>query len=326
MCLKIDPFVSKISIPLQEPFAKLPFPQRYRLGRVYSMMIFDLDIEGLEYAYEMDGPYNPEKGLLFDKTKPLLDPYAKAVTGQKVWGERPDMQSPYRARIVKNDFDWGHYEQSSLRMKDLIIYELHVRGYTKSPTSHTTHPGTFDAIREKIPYLKRLGVNAVEMMPIFEFDETMSKREYNGKELLDFWGYNTVGFFAPNTSYAATDEHNREGTELKKLIDELHKNEIDIILDVVFNHTAEGNEQGPSFCFKGLDNNIYYMLTPDGNYYNFSGCGNTLNCNHPIVRQMILDCLRYWVINYRVDGFRFDLASILGRSPSGAPLSNPPLL
>ena len=310
----------------QEPFAKLPFPQRYRLGRVYSMMIFDLDIEGLEYAYEIDGPYSPEKGLLFDKTKPLLDPYAKAVTGQKVWGEQPDMQSPYRARIVKNDFDWGHYEQSSLRMRDLIIYELHVRGYTKSPTSHTTHPGTFDAIREKIPYLKLLGVNAVEMMPIFEFDETMSKREYNGRELLDFWGYNTVGFFAPNTSYAATDEHNHEGTELKKLIDELHKNEIDVILDVVFNHTAEGNEQGPSFCFKGLDNNIYYMLTPDGNYYNFSGCGNTLNCNHPIVRQMILDCLRYWVINYRVDGFRFDLASILGRSPSGAPLSNPPLL
>lgn len=310
----------------EEPFARLPFPPRYRIGRVYSMLIFDLDIEDLEYAYEFDGPYDPSQGLLFNKNKPILDPYARAVTGQKVWGERPDRDSPYRARVVKNDFDWSHYEQSSLRMRDLIIYELHVRGFTKSDTSGVTHPGTFDAIREKIPYLKKLGINAVELMPVFEFDETMSKREYNGKTLLDFWGYNTVSFFAPNTSYATTDSHNHEGTELKILINELHKHGISVILDVVFNHTAEGNEEGPFFCFKGIDNNIYYMLTPEGFYYNFSGCGNTLNCNHPIVRQLILDCLRYWVLNYRVDGFRFDLASILGRSRSGTPLSNPPLL
>lgn len=309
-----------------EPFAALPFPERYRIGRVYSMLIFNLDIHDLEYAYQLDGPYAPEKGLLFDKTKPLLDPYANAVAGQRHWGEKASTEIPYRSRVVVNDYDWSNYEEPNQRMRDLIIYELHVRGFTKSPTSGTKHPGTFDALREKIPYLKELGINAVELMPVFEFDETMFMRDYNGEKLLDFWGYNTVGFFAPNTSYAATDPHNYEGTELKTLIDELHANDICVILDVVFNHTAEGDENGPFFSFKGFDNNIYYMLTPEGHYYNFSGCGNTINCNHPIVRQMILDCLRYWVLNYRVDGFRFDLASILGRSEDGSPMTNPPLL
>lgn len=163
-------------------------------------------------------------------------------------------------------------------------------------------------------------------MPIFEFDECMDVREVNGKRLLEYWGYNTVSFFAPNTSYAASVEFNREGTELRELIKALHDNDIEVILDVVFNHTAEGNEKGPSFSFKGFDNNIYYMLTPDGNYYNFSGCGNTLNCNHPVVQQMILECLRYWAISYRIDGFRFDLATILGRNEDGSPMNNPPLL
>lgn len=211
-------------------------------------------------------------------------------------------------------------------MCDLVIYELHVRGFTQHPSSKVKHRGTFEGLREKIPYLKELGVNAVELMPIFEFDETMNAREVNGQKLLEYWGYNTVSFFAPNTSYIAQDEYNQEGTELKELIKELHENHIEVILDVVFNHTAEGNEKGPVFCFKGMDNNLYYMLTPDGNYYNFSGCGNTLNCNHPIVRQMILECLRYWTVSYRVDGFRFDLASILGRNANGSPMNNPPLL
>ena len=203
---------------------------------------------------------------------------------------------------------------------------MHVRGFSYHPSSGVKHPGTFDGIREKIPYLKELGINAVELMPIFEFDETMNSRRVGGKELLDYWGYNTVGFFAPNSNYASTKEHNREGTELKELIRELHDNGIEVILDVVFNHTAEGNEKGPTFCFKGIDNKIYYMLTAEGDYYNFSGCGNTLNCNHPVVRQMILECLRYWIINYRVDGFRFDLASILGRNEDGSPMNKPPLL
>ncbi|MFR2785813.1 MAG: glycogen debranching protein, partial [Blautia caecimuris] len=208
----------------------------------------------------------------------------------------------------------------------LIIYELHVRGFTVHESSGVQNRGTFAGLMEKIPYLRELGINAVELMPIFEFDETMNAREINGERLLEYWGYNTVSFFAPNTSFTSVNEYNREGTELKTLIKALHDNGIEVILDVVFNHTAEGNELGRTFCFKGFDNNIYYMLTPDGNYYNFSGCGNTLNCNHPVVQQMILECLRYWTVNYRVDGFRFDLASILGRNEDGSPMNNPPLL
>ena len=309
-----------------EPYAVLPFPDSYRIGKVYSMIVFGLKIAEFEYAYRLDGPYVPEKGLLFDKAKPLLDPYARAVTGQSSWGKNPDKEHGYRARVVVNDFDWGKDFQPRHAMQDLIIYEMHVRGFTQHESSGVLHPGTFAGLMEKIPYLKELGITAVELMPIFEFDETMAKREVNGRTLLDYWGYNTVSFFSPNTSYAAEKEFNREGAELKELIRELHRNGIEVILDVVFNHTAEGNENGPFFSFKGFDNNIYYMLTPDGHYYNFSGCGNTLNCNHPVVQQMILDCLRYWTITYRIDGFRFDLASILGRNEDGLPMNQPPLL
>lgn len=307
-----------------EPYAILPFPETYKIGDVYSMIVYDLEIEDFEYAYRIGGPYAPEKGLIFDRQNILLDPYARAVTGQRIWGEK----SPaiYRGRVVKNVFDWGDMPQSSQELSQLIIYELHVRGFTRHPSSGVAHPGTFLGLKEKIPYLKELGINAVELMPIFEFDEMMNAREFQGHKLLDYWGYNSVSFFAPNSSYTAADEYNHEGTELKDLIKTLHDNGIEVILDVVFNHTAEGNELGPSFCFKGFDNKIYYMLTPDGNYYNFSGCGNTLNCNHPVVQQMILECLRYWTINYRIDGFRFDLASILGRNEDGSPLNNPPLL
>lgn len=308
----------------EEPFAVLPFPEAYKIGDVYSMIIYGLNIDEFEYAYRVDGPYCPEKGLLFDKNKILLDPYAKAVAGQRTWGIRWD--HTYHARVVKDRFDWGDMPQSKKELCDLIIYELHVRDFTHHPSSGVQHRGTFSGLMEKIPYLKELGINAVELMPIFEFDETMNSRTVDGKQLLECWGYNTVGFFAPNSSYAAANEHNLEGTELKTLIKALHDNGIEVILDVVFNHTAEGNEKGNTFSFKGFDNNIYYMLTPDGNYYNFSGCGNTLNCNHPVVQQLILECLRYWTINYRVDGFRFDLASILGRNEDGSPMNNPPLL
>ena len=308
----------------EEPFAVLPFPEAYKIGDVYSMIVYGLNIDEFEYAYRVDGPYCPEKGLLFDKNKILLDPYAKAVAGQRTWGIRWD--HTYHARVVKDRFDWGNMPQSKKELCDLIIYELHVRDFTHHPSSGVQHRGTFSGLMEKIPYLKELGINAVELMPIFEFDETMNSRTVDGKQLLECWGYNTVGFFAPNSSYAAANEHNQEGTELKTLIKALHDNGIEVILDVVFNHTAEGNEKGNTFSFKGFDNNIYYMLTPDGNYYNFSGCGNTLNCNHPVVQQLILECLRYWTINYRVDGFRFDLASILGRNEDGSPMNNPPLL
>lgn len=308
----------------EEPYAVLPFPEAYKIGDVYSMIVYDLNVEDFEYAYRIDGPNKPKKGLLFDKNNVLLDPYARVVAGQRIWGERK--QGAYHARVLKDVFDWGDRKQSHKDLCDLVIYELHVRGFTQHPSSKVKHRGTFEGLREKIPYLKELGVNAVELMPIFEFDETMNAREVNGQKLLEYWGYNTVSFFAPNTSYIAQDEYNQEGTELKELIKELHENHIEVILDVVFNHTAEGNEKGPVFCFKGMDNNLYYMLTPDGNYYNFSGCGNTLNCNHPIVRLMILECLRYWTVSYRVDGFRFDLASILGRNADGSPMDNPPLL
>lgn len=310
----------------KEPYAVLPFPKHYRIGGVYSMFVFGLDIFDFEYAYRVDGPYEPKKGLIFDRSKPLLDPYAKAVTGQSVWGEQPNQDHEYRARVVVNDFDWGDHVDPVRPIEDLIIYELHVRGFTKDPSSNVAHPGTFEGIREKIPYLKDLGITAMELMPVFEFDETMGKREVNGRTLLDYWGYNPVSFFSPNTSYTAKKEFNREGDELKDLIKDLNSNGIEVILNVVFNHTAEGNENGPFFSFKGFDNRIYYMLTPEGWYYNFSGCGNTLNCNHPVVQQMILECLRYWTIEYHVDGFRFDLASILGRNEDGSPASQPPLL
>ena len=310
----------------EEPFAVLPFPDNYRIGFCYSMIVFGLDIEEFEYAYRLDGPYDEKMGLRFDRTKVLLDPYARAVTGQSHWGHKNNPQHGYRARVVHSNFDWGQQRHTSIPMEDLIIYELHVRGYTKDASSGVKHPGTFDGLKEKIPYLKGLGVNAVELMPVFEFDEMRDARLIDENLLLDFWGYNPVSFFAPNTSYSSSKEYNREGMELKSLIKELHDQNMEVILDVVFNHTAEGNEFGPSFSFKGFDNQIYYMLTPDGHYYNFSGCGNTLNCNHPVVQNMILDCLRYWVIEYRVDGFRFDLASILGRNEDGTPLHQPPLL
>ena len=310
----------------EEPYAVIPFPESYRIGFCYSMIVFDLDIEEFEYAYRLDGPYDEKKGLRFDKNKILLDPYARAVTGQSQWGHVNNAQHGYRARVVQSNFDWGDQRHHSIPMEDLIIYELHVRGFTMDESSGVKHHGTFEGLREKIPYLKELGVNAVELMPIFEFDEMRDVRLIDENELIDFWGYNPVSFFAPNTSYCSSMEYNHEGLELKTLIKDLHDNGIEVILDVVFNHTAEGNEFGPCFSFKGFDNNIYYMLTPDGHYYNFSGCGNTLNCNHPVVRDMILECLRYWVIEYRVDGFRFDLASILGRNDDGTPLSQPPLL
>ena len=310
----------------QEPFAILPFPDNFRIGNTFSMIVFDLDIYEIEYAYRMDGPYDPDRGLLFDKTKYLLDPYARAVTGQSVWGSNQTPGFSYHARVVEDIFDWGAFHDPHLPFRDMIIYETHVRGFTQHPSSGVKHPGTFEGLLEKLPYLLELGVNTVELMPIFEFDEMADERIVDGRQLLNYWGYNTICFFAPNTSYTATPEFNHEGTQLKHLIRTLNEHGIEVILDVVVNHTAEGNEEGPFFSFKGLDNNIYYMLTPDGKYYNFSGVGNTLNCNHPVVRQFILDCLRYWVVEYRVDGFRFDLASILGRDTDGAPLSEPPLL
>lgn len=311
-----------------KPYARIPFPDSYRIGDTYSMLVYDIKPDEFEYAFSFDGPYEPAKGLLFNEENVLLDPYSRAVTGQRKWGEKPEggKDFEYRARVVKSSFDWGNIKQLEQPFDDLVIYETHVRGYTKDKSSGVSAPGTFAGLKDKIPYLKDLGINAVELMPIFEFDEMESARVVDGVQLYNYWGYNTVSFFAPNTSYAFNEEHNHEGDELKSLIKALKENGIEVILDVVFNHTAEGNEMGPCFSFKGIDNNVYYMLTPDAHYYNFSGCGNVMNCNHPVVRSFIIDCLRHWAIEYRVDGFRFDLASILGRDQNGAPMANPPIL
>ena len=310
----------------REPYVRIAIPESYRAGSVWSIFVFGLKADKFEYAYALEGPYDPHRGLLFDRSRYLLDPYARAVTGQSKWGVQLSDDSFYKARAVHDDFVWNVPRQKMAPLQDCVIYELHVRGFTQHESAGVTHCGTFAGIMEKIPYLQDLGINAVELMPVFEFDETRGMREVNGETLLDYWGYNPVSFFAPNTSYSAEVEYNREGTELKRLIRSLHDHGIRVIFDVVFNHTAEGDERGPFFSFKGIDNNVYYMLTPDGKYYNFSGCGNTLNCNHPMVRDLILNCLRYWTVAYHVDGFRFDLASILGRDEQGAPMNNPPLL
>lgn len=255
-----------------EPYASIRIPGSYRIGDTYSILVYGLKIEEFEYAFQFDGPYDPAKGQLFDRKNIILDPYAKAVTGQRKWGERPEGERDfvYKARVVKSDFDWGNIKQLEHPFEDLVIYETHVRGFTKDKSSGVNGEGTFEGLRQKIPYLKDLGINAVELMPIFEFDEMENARIVDGVQLYNYWGYNTVSFFSPNTSYAYREEHNHEGDELKHLIRELKSNGIEVILDVVFNHTAEGNELGPSFSFKGIDNNIYYMLTPDGYYYNFS--------------------------------------------------------
>ena len=314
----------------QQPFVEIPFPNSFRIGNVWAMVVFGLDYERIEYGYRMDGPHHPQAGHRFDKHDILLDPYARAIGGRGRWAESVDEGNSmkFRGRVLLDDFDWQDDRQLELPAEDLVIYEMHVRGFTHDPSSDVRFPGTYAAIREKIPYLLSLGVNAVELMPIQEFDECENSfhNPYSGVQLMNYWGYSTVGFFAPKASYAATGHLGMEADELKALVKALHRNGIEIILDVVFNHTAEGNEEGPTISYRGLDNKTYYMLRPDGSYQNFSGTGNTLNCNNPVVRNLVLDALRYWVSEYHIDGFRFDLASILGRDADGHPLANPPLL
>lgn len=322
----------------EHPETKEPLWGDFRIGNVFSMIVFGLNYENIEYGFRMGASHaKAEKGKpgfhRFDRHNILLDPYAKAIGGRDIWGQTPNWDDIYqhRARIVNDDFDWESDRPLEIPAEDLVIYEAHARGFTRNPNSRVKHPGTFAAIREKIPYLKELGINCIELLPIYEFDELEGSRVYEatGERLMNYWGYSTVGFFSPKAAYAATGK-SKDGTmvadELKTLIKELHKNGIEIMLDVVFNHTAEGNEYGPVISFRGIDNVTYYMLTPEGYYFNFSGTGNTLNCNNPVVRNMVLDCLRYWAAEYHIDGFRFDLAAILGRDQNGAPLANPPLL
>ena len=332
----------RVEIPFRGMFLKVdtlePVWGEFRIGNVFAITVFDLDFEGIEYGFRMDA-HLPNVGIgqsgihRFDPSQILLDPWAKAIGGRDVWGRTPNWNDRYqhRARVVCDDFDWEGDRPLELLLEDLVIYELHVRGFTRHPSAGVRQPGTFAAIREKIPYLKELGINCIELMPIFEFDEFENSRRHpeTGELLMNYWGYSTVGFFAPKAGYAATGKA-QDGTmvadELKTMVKEMHQNGIEVLLDVVFNHTAEGNEHGPTISYRGIDNASYYMLTPEGHYHNFSGVGNTLNCNSPIVRDMVVEALRCWAAEYHIDGFRFDLAAILGRDQRGAPLANPPLL
>jgi isoamylase len=335
-----------ISIPFRGQFIKaaggVPDWADFRIGNVFTLTVLDLDHEEIEYGFRMGNPELPyseqeQPGFFrFDCTRTLMDPYAKAIGGRDEWGKVPDWSDPYphRSRIVFDDFDWEGDRPPEIPKEDLVIYEAHVRGFTKHPSSGAREgrAGTFAGMREKIPYLKELGINCIELMPIYEFDELEHSKydEAAGRWVkMNYWGYSTVGFFAPKAGFAATGKTG-DGTmvadELKTLVKELHRNGIEVILDVVFNHTAEGDHRGPIISYKGIDNQTYYMLTPEGYYHNFSGTGNSLNCNDPIVRGMILDALRYWASEYHIDGFRFDLASILSRNPFGVPMDNPPLL
>ena len=314
----------------QRPFAEIPFPPEFRMGDVFAMMVFDIHPHDIEYGFRMEGPFSPRAGHRFNGRHILLDPFARSIGGREIFGAapRPHDIFPHRGRIPLNDFEWENDRPLDLPVSHLVIYELHVRGFTRHASSGVARPGTFDGLREKIPYLKDLGVNCVELMPLFEFDEHENTRNNpeTGAPLSNYWGYSTVGFRAPKAGYAARVPQDGEVNELKDLVKEFHKAGIQVILDVVFNHTAEGDAEGPVISFRGLDNKTYYLLAPDGSYPNFSGCGNTLNCNHPVVRDFVLDCLRYWAAEYHIDGFRFDLASVLGRDPQGEPLPSPPLL
>ena len=316
-------------------------PSHHKTGDIWHIRILDAG-RGLVYAYRVDGPFQPEHGHRFDASKILIDPCAIALTSPKnldfgmichpaATSDQvcPDAPAIVKCLVTDNGFDWEDDRPLYHPWSDLVIYETHVRGLTISPTSGSKAPGTFLGVIDKIPYLKELGINAIEFMPIQAFnpDEITARNPATGERLTNYWGYNTIAFFAPYEGYGSRLYPGCQIDEFKTMVKALHKAGIEVLLDVVFNHTAEGNETGPTLSFRGLDNSIFYILEDDKRYYkNYSGCGNTLNCNHPVVRNFILECLRYWVVEMHVDGFRFDLASILGRDRDGSLVANPPLL
>lgn len=302
-------------------------PTPSNAGKVWHIFVHNIPLN-LLYTYRIHGdssflPASDETALN------LLDPYAKAVATGNTWGRENFPYSPLGVILSEAPFDWGLDASPQIPSEDLIIYEMHVRGFTRHRTSGTANPGTFLGLIEKIPHLIKLGINAVQLMPMFEFNECEYERRnpVNGKRLYNYWGYSHVSFFAPMQRYVVGEQQHAGITEFKTMVKALHNNGIEVILDVVYNHTAEGNGHGPILSFKGIDNNIYYLLDNQGNYLNFTGCGNTVNCNHPVVEQLILDSLRFWVTEMHVDGFRFDLTSIFTRGPQeGRPLAHPPIL
>jgi len=318
-----------------------------RTGDIWHCFIPGLK-EHTCYLYRAEGPYIPEKGLRFNSHKTLIDPYAKALTDLSGWDFKDslaydasadskdlsysyadDIQTSPRCIVIDDYFDWQGDLPLNYPLRFSVLYETHVKGLTAHPGSGVSAPGTYRGVIEKIPFFKDLGVTSLEFLPVHEFNENeiVAENPRTGKRLVNYWGYSTIAFFTPKGSYAQDRSPGGSVREFKEMVRELHKAGLEVILDIVFNHTAEGSELGPTFSFRGLDNSIYYMLEENKRYYkNYSGCGNTVNCNHPVVRSFIIDCLRYWVMEMHVDGFRFDLGSILGRDENGNLMENPPML
>ncbi|OQX28863.1 MAG: glycogen debranching enzyme GlgX [Spirochaeta sp. LUC14_002_19_P3] len=312
-------------------------PKTNRTGDCWHVFVEGLK-EGQAYLYQLDGPNKPTEGYRFNSSRMLLDPYAKSVAGKKPWvfqrdepsgKEKPaaaDVSAIPKCVVISDSFDWQGDQPLNYPLWKTIIYETHVKGLSRHPEAvkrfGLRYPGTYAGVVEMIPYLKELGVSSLELLPVHEFDE----HEF-GDGRVNYWGYSTMAFFAPKGSYAAAADAPEQVREFKMMVRELHKAGLEIILDVVFNHTGEGNHKGPAFSFRGLDNSIYYQLEEDKHFYkNYSGCGNTVNCNHPAVIKFIIDSLRYWVLQMHVDGFRFDLASVFTRDEQGNVMDYPPLI
>jgi isoamylase len=314
----------------QDALAKITLhPQRNRTGDHWHILVAGLPA-GFSYGWMVDGPRGP--GHAFDPSIVLLDPAAVALSGGVVWGQCDDGRlrgTTRRSLYVPRPFHWQEDTPPLTPLEDSILYELHVRGFTCHPGSGASAaPGTFLALTEKIPYLHALGVTAVELLPIHEFDETDCTfvNPETGETLRNFWGYNSIAFAAPKSSFAAGVADHGQVNEFREMVRSFHAAGIEVILDVVFNHTGEGDYRGRTTSFRGIDNRLHYMMATDGSYFNFTGCGNTVNCNHPVVRDEIINCLRYWVADMHIDGLRFDLASVMGRDSNGHVLLDPPVI
>ena len=308
-------------------------PACQRTGDVWHVAVTGLP-PGAAYGWRVAGPYEPDRGHRFNAAKVLLDPCAEALVGTAHWADGEDVEpavAGVRCLVPQTEeFDWQNDCPPGHAWEDTIIYETHVRGFSIDGSSGVTHPGTFLGVIDKIPYFLSLGITALELMPVQEFPEhaSMPIDVTTGRRLRNYWGYNTAAFFAPKEAYSTRAYPGCQVEEFKTMVRALHAAGIEVILDVVFNHTAEGDADGPTLSYRGLDNGLYYLLDPAerSRYLNYSGCGNTLNCSHPVVRDHVLDCLRFWTTEMHVDGFRFDLASVLGRGEHGELLADPPLI